>query len=104
MNTALVAYAEVETTLAAEAFLSGREQHRGPPSSRLVRQNPFADERYSAGLMLHYGARFPKIGIPSRSRFDRCSPTSTRQSRGSILALGAVFEQLDSLLEPKITN
>ncbi|GIT67969.1 MAG: hypothetical protein Ct9H300mP25_14410 [Acidobacteriota bacterium] len=50
VNTALVAYLEVETTLAAEAFLSGREQHLVTSVEQARAAERLADERYTAGL------------------------------------------------------
>ena len=50
VNTALVAYSEVETTLAAEDFLAGREDHLVTSVKQARAAERLADERYSAGL------------------------------------------------------
>ena len=105
VNTALVAYAEVETTLAAEAFLSGREQHLVTSVEQARAAERLADERYSAGLDAYI-----TVLDSQRSAFQaEADLIAARRLRldnrvDLYLALGGGFEQLDSLLEPKITN
>ena len=105
VNTALVAYAEVETTLAAEAFLSDREQHLVISVEQARAAERLADERYSTGLDAYI-----TVLDSQRSAFQaEADLIAARRLRldnrvDLYLALGGGFEQLDSLLELTTTN
>jgi len=105
VNTALVAYLEVETTLAAEAFLSGREQHLVTSVEQARAAERLADERYTAGLDAYI-----TVLDSQRSAFQaEADLIAARRLRldnrvDLYLALGGGFEQLDSVLELKTTN
>jgi len=97
VNTALVAYAEVETALAAEEFLADREIHLVTSVEQARAAERLADERYSAGLDTYI-----TVLDSQRSAFQaEVELITARRFRldnrvDLYLALGGGFEQLAS--------
>ena len=96
-NTALAAYAEVETALAAEQFLREREQHLTTSVTQARAAERLADERYRAGLKT-YITVFDSQRSAVQAEGDLLAARRLRlENRVDLyLALGGGFEQLES--------
>ena len=96
-NAALTAYAEVETALAAEDFLSERERHLAESRLQALAAERLADERYRAGLETYI-----TVLDSQRSAFNaEAELIAARRTRlenrvDLYLALGGGFEQLEA--------
>ena len=105
VNTALLAYSEVETALAAEQFLDDRADHLTNSVTQARAAERLADERYSTGLDTYI-----TVLDSQRSAFQAESDLiAARRLRldnrvDLYLALGGGFEQLDSLLDRNTAN
>ena len=99
VNTALVAYSEVETALAAEEYLADRVVHLVTSVEQARAAERLADERYRTGLDTYI-----TVLDSQRSAFQAESQLiSARRLRlenrvDLYLALGGGFEQLESPL------
>ena len=96
-NTALAAYAEVETALAAEQFLREREQHLTTSVTQARAAERLADERYRAGLET-YITVLDSQRSAVQAEGDLLAARRLRlENRVDLyLALGGGFEQLES--------
>lgn len=96
-NLALTAYGEVETALAADEFLAGREQHLSQSVVQSQAAVRLADERYRAGL-----DNYIPVLESQRSAFNaEAELIAARRLRldnrvDLYLALGGGFEQLEA--------
>ena len=96
-NAALTAYGEVETALAADKFLAGREQHLTQSVEQALAAVRLANERYRAGLDTYI-----PVLESQRSAFNaEAELIAARRLRlenrvDLYLALGGGFEQLEA--------
>lgn len=96
-NAALTAYAEVETALAADEFLAGREQHLTESVAQARGAERLADERYRAGLE-NYITVLDSQRSAVNAEVERIVARRLRlENRVDLyLALGGGFEQLEA--------
>ncbi len=99
-NTALVAYAEVETALAAEAFLVDRVGHLRTAVEQARAAEQLADERYRAGLD-NYITVLDSQRSAVQAEGDLIAARRLRlENRVDLyLALGGGFEQLEAPIQ-----
>ena len=97
VNSALVAYSEVEIALAAEAFLADRVTHLMTAVEQARAAERLADERYTAGLDT-YITVLDSQRSAVQAEVDLIAARRTRlENRVDLyLALGGGFEQLTS--------
>ena len=96
-NTALQAFAEVETALAAEEFLSDRERHLATSVAQSRAAESLADDRYRTGLT-DYVTVLESQRLALQAEGDLISARRQRlENRVDLyLALGGGFDQLGS--------
>ena len=96
-NTALVAYSEVETALAAEAFLADRVGHLANAVEQARAAERLAEERYRAGLD-NYITVLDSQRSAVQADGDLIAARRLRlENRVDLyLALGGGFEQLEA--------
>ncbi len=99
-NTALQAYAEVETALAAEAFLEDRASHLTTSVEQARAAERLAEERYRAGLDTY----IPVLESQRSAAQVEGELITTRRLRlenrvNLYLALGGAFEQLEAPIQ-----
>ena len=99
-NTALVAYAEVETALAAEAFLADRVGHLTNAVEQARAAERLAEERYLAGLE-NYITVLDSQRSAAQADGDLIAARRLRlENRVDLyLALGGGFEQLEAPIQ-----
>ena len=96
-NAALTAYAEVETALAAEDFLSERERHLGESRLQARAAERLADERYRAGLETYITVLDSQRSAVSAEAELIAARRIRLENRVDLyLALGGGFEQLEA--------
>lgn len=99
-NTALTAYAEVETALAAEAFLQERERHLETSVTQARAAERLADERYRAGLETYITVLdSQRSAVQAEAEFIAAKRLRLENRVDLYLALGGGFEQLESPFE-----
>lgn len=99
-NTALTAYAEVETALAAEQFLKEREHHLEISVSQAQAAERLADERYRAGLESYITVLDSQRSATNAEAELIAARRLRLENRVDLyLALGGGFEQLGSPFE-----
>lgn len=99
-NTALLAYAEVETALAAEQFLKEREHHLEISVSQAQAAERLADERYRAGLESYITVLDSQRSAANAEAELIAARRLRLENRVNLyLALGGGFEQLGSPFE-----
>ena len=99
-NTALVAYAEVETALAAEGFLADRVGHLTSSVEQARAAERLAEERYRAGLD-SYITVLDSQRSAAQADGDLIAARRLRlENRVDLyLALGGGFEQLEAPIQ-----
>ena len=96
-NAALTAYAEVETALAAEAFLAERERHLAESTLQARAAERLADERYRAGLETYITVLDSQRSAVSAEAELIAARRARLENRVDLyLALGGGFEQLEA--------
>lgn len=99
-DTALTAYAEVETALAAEAFLREREGHLETSVAQARAAERLADERYRAGLETYITVLdSQRSAVQAEAEFIAARRLRLENRVDLYLALGGGFEQLESPFE-----
>ena len=96
-NAALTAYAEVETALAAEDFLSERERHLGESRLQARAAERLADERYRAGLETYITVLdSQRSAVNAEAELIAARRIRLENRVDLYLALGGGFEQLEA--------
>ena len=96
-NVALGAYAEVETTLAAEQFLEKREVHLSTSVEQARAAEQLADERYRAGLETYITVLdSQRSAVQAEADLIAARRLRLENRVDLYLALGGGFEQLES--------
>jgi NodT family efflux transporter outer membrane factor (OMF) lipoprotein len=99
-NTALTAYAEVETALAAEEFLEQRERHLSTSVEQARAAERLADERYRAGLETYITVLdSQRSAVQAEAELIGAKRLRLANRVDLYLALGGGFEQLESPFE-----
>lgn len=99
-NTALTAYAEVETALAAEEFLEKRERHLSTSVEQARAAERLANERYRAGLEIYITVLdSQRSAVLAEAEFLAAKRLRLENRVDLYLALGGGFEQLESPFE-----
>ena len=96
-NSALTAYAEVETALAAEAFLDDRERHLSTSVEQARGAERLANERYRAGLENYITVLdSQRSAVNAEGEFILAKRLRLENRVDLYLALGGGFEQLEA--------
>jgi NodT family efflux transporter outer membrane factor (OMF) lipoprotein len=96
-NSALTAYAEVETALAAEAFLDDRERHLSTSVEQARGAERLANERYRAGLENYITVLdSQRSAVLAEGEFILAKRLRLENRVDLYLALGGGFEQLEA--------
>ena len=96
-NTALTAYAEVETALAAEQFLQERERHLATSVEQSRAAERLADERYRTGLETYITVlESQRSAVQAESDLITARQLRLENRVDLYLALGGGFEQIES--------
>ena len=99
-NTALRAYAEVETALAAENFLDEREDHLETSVEQARAAERLANERYLAGLDIYITVLdSQRSAVQAEADLIAARRLRLENRVDLYLALGGGFEQLESPFE-----
>ena len=99
-NTALVAYAEVETALAAEAFLADRVGHLTNAVEQARAAEQLAEERYRAGLDTYITVLdSQRSAVQAEGDLIAARRLRLENRVDLYLALGGGFEQLDAPIQ-----
>ena len=99
-NTALLAFAEVETALAAEAFLEERQRHLAASAQQARAAERLAEERYRAGLDTFIPVlESQRSAVQAESDLLAARRLHLENRVDLYLALGGGFEQLASPFE-----
>ena len=97
VNTALTAYAEVETALAAEAYLADRVVHLTTSVEQARAAERLADERYRTGLDTYITVLdSQRSAFQAESQLIAARRLRLENRVDLYLALGGGFEQLES--------
>ncbi|MCE2540237.1 MAG: efflux transporter outer membrane subunit [Acidobacteria bacterium] len=97
VNTALVAYSEVETALAAEEYLADRVVHLMTSVEQARAAERLADERYRTGLDTYITVLdSQRSAFQAESQLIAARRLRLENRVDLYLALGGGFEQLDS--------
>ena len=96
VNTALTAYSEVETALAAEEFLADRATHLATSVEQSRAAERLADERYRAGLDTYIPVLdSQRSAFQAEAEFIAARRLRLENRVDLYLALGGGFEQLE---------
>ena len=96
-NTALIAYAEVETALAAEQFLQERERHLATSVEQSRAAERLADERYRTGLETYITVlESQRSAVQAEADLIAARQLRLENRVDLYLALGGGFEQIES--------
>ena len=99
-NTALVAYAEVETALAAEAFLADRVGHLTNAVEQARAAEQLAEERYRAGLDTYITVLdSQRSAVQAEGDLIAARRRRLENRVDLYLAIGGGFEQLDAPIQ-----
>ena len=96
-NTALTAYAEVETALAAEEFLVERERHLAESTLQARAAERLAEERYRAGLETYITVLdSQRSAVSAEAELIAARRVRLENRVDLYLALGGGFEELEA--------
>tara|TARA_B100001123_G_scaffold413898_1_gene512723 strand:- start:8533 stop:9981 length:1449 start_codon:yes stop_codon:yes gene_type:complete len=96
-NTALIAYAEVETALAAEQFLEDREKHLVISAEQARAAETLSEERYRAGLESYITVLdSQRSAVQVEGELIAAKRLRLENRVDLYLALGGGFEQIES--------